>query len=55
MEILTNVLNDLAARYISIGSENFYLLVSDDDREIKNRVVKGIPIELVAEDITSIL
>lgn len=55
MEILTNVLNDLAARYISIGSENFYLLVSDDDREIKKRVVKGIPIELVAEDITSIL
>lgn len=52
-EILSNVLHDLNARCIGVGSENIYLLANKDGKkEIPKRVVKGIPIELIVEDIT---
>ena len=55
-EILSNVLHNLNCRCISIGSENFYLLANGDDEiDIPKRIVKGIPIELKAEDITDYL
>lgn len=50
-EILSNVLFDLYARCISVGSECFYLLVNEV-KEIPKRVVRGVPIELSVEDIT---
>lgn len=52
-EILSNILHDLNARCIGIGSECFYLIINKEGKtEIPKRVVKGIPIELVAEDVT---
>lgn len=53
-EILSNVLHDLNARCIGIGSEYFYLVINKDNKlSIPNRTIKGIQINLVAEDITS--
>lgn len=52
-EILTNVLHDINARCIGIGSENFYLMINKDENIIiPNRMVKGLLIELPTEDIT---
>lgn len=52
-EILSNVLHDLNTRCVGIGSECFYLLANKDGKTVlPKRVVKGLPIELYAEDIT---
>lgn len=52
-EILSNVLHDLNARCIGVGSECFYLFINNGGRtQIPSRVIKGIPINLSVEDIT---
>ena len=52
-EILTNVLFDLNARVLNVGSSHIYLLVENAPKyAIEDRVIGGIPIHFDVEDIT---
>lgn len=50
-EIVTNILQDTKGRLLGVGSDNIYILISDEF-EIPNRTVRGIPISFTFEDIT---
>lgn len=55
-EILSNILHDLNARYVGIGSENFYIITGKSGKkDLPSRVVKGLPIEFKVEDITDLV
>ena len=60
MEIITNLVRDLSARYICHGSENMYFLVPPardamSKPEPKNRVIRGVSIHFDYVDITDIV
>lgn len=54
MEILTNLLQETNGRLLNVGSSSIYLLCNADfNMKLKHRVIKGIPIDFEAIDITA--
>ena len=54
-EIITNVLHETRGRLLSVGSECIYVLTAKSDVCIEPKSIRGISIELKAEDITESL